>query len=256
MVERERQQNDSLANGLGVPGTLPFRDTSNHQPCVGCSSAGSIGIATAADPSGPWTTVFPFVGEPVPGHQGSLANPSPLVLENGTLMLCYRYSNGVLHKQGEALAVAVAEQAAGPWTFLNADATALNVEDPALYLGARGYHIVAHQYNDTFVWPNGTVEKLQYGDPRMQSGAHMYSVDGVHWRTSPYALYNNSISWANGSDVVLNYRERPEVVVDEKTKRPMYLVTGAEWGHKCAYPTCKPGQSCQSISMITEILHD
>jgi len=124
-----------------------------------------------------------------------------------------------------------------------------------MHAGKRGFHIAAHQYNSSWVLPNGTVEKLQYGDPRMASGAHMFSKDGVTWQTSAYAFYNNSVTWANGSSVVLNYRERPEVLTDEDGN-PVYLVTGAEWGHKCQYPTCSLGQSCQSISMITEILHD
>ena len=41
----------------------------------------------------------------------------------------------------------------------------------------------------------------------------------------------------------------------DETGKPLYLVTGAEWGHKCQFPTCSPGQSCQSIAMITEIVH-
>lgn len=88
----------------------------------------------------------------------------------------------------------------------------------------------------------------------MASGAHAFSRDGgVTWRTSEYPLYNNSIIWANGSSVTMNYRERPEVITDENGV-PIYLVTGIEWGTKCAFPTCKPGQSCQSAAIITEIL--
>ena len=132
----DNKPHPDIATCTGVPNSAPFRNTSNLAPCVGCSSQGSIGIASATDPAGPWSTVFPFVGLNVPGNQGSLANPSPLVLANGTLMLVYRYSNGVVHKASEALAVAVADKAAGPWTFLVNDITALSVEDPALYSGA------------------------------------------------------------------------------------------------------------------------
>ena len=58
-----------------------------------------------------------------------------MVRSNGSLMLVYRYSNGVIHHASEAIAVAVAEQPAGPWTFLSNDVTPLSVEDPALYQG-------------------------------------------------------------------------------------------------------------------------
>ncbi len=133
----DNKPHPDIATCTGIQDSRPFRNTSNLAQCIGCSSRGSIGIATAKDPSGPWSTVFPFVGLDVPGNKGSLANPSPMVLANGSLMLVYRYSNGVVHHASEALAVAVADEAAGPWTFLSNDVTPLNVEDPALYQGAR-----------------------------------------------------------------------------------------------------------------------
>ncbi len=132
----DNKPHPDIATCTGVPDSRPFRNASNLAPCNGCSSHGSIGIATATDPSGPWSTVFPFVGLDVPGNKGALANPSPMVLANGSLMLVYRYSNGVVHRASEALAVAVADEVAGPWTFLSDDVTPLNVEDPALFQGA------------------------------------------------------------------------------------------------------------------------
>ena len=62
----------------------------------------------------------------------------------------------------------------------------------------------AGRYNSSWTLPNGTKIELQYGDPRMACGAHMYSRDGREWTTSKYALYNNSITWANGTSVTLN----------------------------------------------------
>ena len=142
----DNKPHPDIATCTGVPDSRPFRNTSNLAPCIGCSSQGSIGIATARDPSGPWSTVFPFVGLDVPGSTGSLANPSAMVRANGSLMLVYRYSNGVTHHASEAIAVAVAENPAGPWTFLSNDVTPLSVEDPALYQGtstpSRQHHFV------------------------------------------------------------------------------------------------------------------
>ena len=166
-----------IASCSGVPSSSPFRNTSNLQECVGCTDKGSIGIATSNSAAGPWKTVFPFVGaaskNPVSWPNRSLANPSALVLDNGTIMLAYRYSSGLTYKQSEAVAVSVADSAAGPWTFLNIDVSPLNIEDPVLYKTKRGYHFAAHQYNSTWQLHNGTLINVQYDDPRMASGAHL-----------------------------------------------------------------------------------
>eukprot|EP01052_Picozoa_sp_SAG31_P019053 SAG31_NODE_1375_length_8594_cov_2.810477_3_plen_428_part_00 len=243
-----------IATCTGETGTAPFRNLSNSSPCVGCPPGGSIGVAAADSPYGPWSTMFPFVGKNVPGSQtGVLTNPSPLRLSNGTWMMAYRYGKGVVHGASEAIAVATAQNAVGPWSIIAADITPLDVEDPTLYKTKRGFHIAAHQYNGSWLLPNGRHIKLDYGDPRMASGAHLFSRDGINWTTSAYALYNNSVTWSNGSRTALNYRERPELIQDANGT-PLFLVSGAEWGHKCQYPTCKVGQSCQSMAIITEIL--
>ena len=93
---------------------------------------------------------------------------------------------------------------------------------------AVGLHLAAHQYNSTYVFPNGTTISVDYGDPRMASGAHLFSEDGVDWRTSEYALYNNTVVFANNTKVDMNYRERPEVITDD-SGTPIYLVSGVEW---------------------------
>jgi hypothetical protein len=118
----------------------------------------------------------------------SIANPTAIVLPNKTIVLVYRYSTGVKYGAGEAIATFIADRAEGPWHSVNPDLTSLQVEDPVLYRTKRGLHLAAHQYNATYVLPNGTAINVDYGDPRMASGAHLFSKDGVHWRTSEHAL--------------------------------------------------------------------
>lgn len=247
----DNKPNADIATCTGQPGSSPFRGKS--EPCVGCTNQGSIAVATAMSPHGPWTTRFP-IQHLYPQGSSSIANPTPLVLRNGSVMLAYRYSHGVVHGQSEAIAIAVADDAAGPYHVINPDAVTLNVEDPVLYQTPQGLHLALHQYNSTYEYSNGTViRNLQYGDPRMASGAHAFSKDGITWLTSPYALYNNTIQFANGTVRDFNYRERPEVLMDGNGN-PKWLVTGVEWGLKCSYPSCDPRKSCQSVSIITEIL--
>merc|ERR1712190_666780 len=107
-----------------------------------------------------------------------------------------------------AIAIAVADDARGPYRIISEDSVTLNVEDPTLYKTQFGYHLALHQYNSTYQYPNGTVVRnLKYGDPRMASGAHAFSEDGFTWVTSPFTLYNNTVRFANGTSLDFNYQE-------------------------------------------------
>ena len=86
----------------------------------------------------------------------TIANPTAIVLPNKTILLVYRYSTGVKHGAGEALAAFIADRAEGPWHSVSPDLSSLQAEDPALYWTKRGLHLAAHQYNSTYVFPNGT----------------------------------------------------------------------------------------------------
>jgi hypothetical protein len=163
-------------------------------------------------------------------------------MANDSVVLAFRYSNGHVHKQGEAVAIAFAESYKGPYKILNPDISSIVIEDPFIYHNSRGYHIFLHEFNCT----------CPYGDPKMYPGAHTYSPDARQWYTSPYPLYTTSITWANGTKVALNYRERPELLFDDEG-HPAWLLTGAEVGYKYRYPV--KGGPCQSVSIITQILH-
>jgi hypothetical protein len=64
-----------------------------------CSSAGNcerVAIKYSASPSGPWQKLIPELSAADPpgrgGRQSVIANPSPLVLANGSVMMVYRYN--------------------------------------------------------------------------------------------------------------------------------------------------------------------
>eukprot|EP01045_Picozoa_sp_COSAG04_P010348 COSAG04_NODE_631_length_11736_cov_11.237690_7_plen_157_part_00 len=108
----DNKPHPDIATCTGVPGSAPFRGTLS--PCVGCPSTGGIGVASAKSPAGPWTTTFPFLGQEF-ARFSSPANPSPLVMANGSLMVAVRYSQGLRHKAGEAITVLAADHLQGPW---------------------------------------------------------------------------------------------------------------------------------------------
>lgn len=112
----------------------------------------------------------------------------------------------------------------------------------------------------------------------MIPGLHLFS-DGPNasaWLTSPLPPYTNAVTWANGTRAMMNYRERPELLLHEGDGSPVrryegrgpgtflvptthtrlppqaFLITGTEWGHKYKFPLA--GGPCQSVAMITEIL--
>ena len=56
----------------------------------------------------------------------------------------------------------------------------------------------------------------------------MWSRDGLHWRTSAVAPYNNTIALVGGGVYQCGKRARPMLLVEDG--RPRYLSTGASYG--------------------------
>mmetsp|Transcript_14141 Transcript_14141/g.30702 ORF Transcript_14141/g.30702 Transcript_14141/m.30702 type:complete len:291 (-) Transcript_14141:33-905(-) len=223
----------------GGPNPGPIKANYSRTPC-GDEGHGTVGVALAKSPQGPWETIYPFCNVSVGAE--SIANPTAAVRPDGSILVAYRYSNGLIYKGSEAIAVASAPSVHGPYEVIAEDVTPLSVEDPHLYLDKRGAaHLFLHQYNCTQY-------NCTYGDPRMIPGAHAFSKDGRDWHTSEYPLFLNHVQWANGTEGWLNYRERPELILEDG--RPAWLITGAELGQKYTSP---PGP-CQSFTMLTEIL--
>ena len=230
--------------GAGPGGGCTGNISGSSTPC-GQAGKGAIGVAVSVSPDGPWQIEYPLCALL---RQFSVpSNPSVLVLPGDQILLTFRYSKG----GREAIAVARAPSYMGPYTLLNEDLPAVGLGTtassggPPTYRNKRGYHILVHQYNQT-------KHEYPYGDPRMISGGHMYSLDAVTWHASQYPTYTNQVTWAeNNTRQMLNYRERPELIQDADGN-PRWLVAGGEWGHKYRFPT--KGGPCQSFAMITEIV--
>ena len=109
------------------------------------SLAARLNVATSTSLNGPWVTHdnIPIEGYGSPVSKQNNVNPSPLVLPNGTVILVYCDD-----ADGEHICLAKADDAVkGPYTKLGPPSVPLfdhHCEDPYIYKGRAGYHIVCH----------------------------------------------------------------------------------------------------------------
>ena len=68
---------------------------------------------------------------------------------------------------------------------------------------------------------------------RGAAGGHAWSVDGKSWVFSAFNAFNNTVELTDGSTVTLRQRERPHLVVDGQSGRPVALTNGAGWLDDC-----------------------
>ena len=157
---------------------------------------------------GPWTSVGPVNVDWGPGGQppnGGISNPAPLVLPNGTVLLIGRGKDAQTINGTRVLGRNIWLFRAASWNdtyhWVPSDGVygSLNVgdpagrrgpltEDPVLYHGRRGYHILFHSSPDL---------------------THAWSLDAITWKWSPNIIGPPNNTANGGGD-----NERPRVVVD------------------------------------------
>merc|ERR1712151_413130 len=102
-----------------------------------------------------------------------------------------------------------AENISGPWTtvaaFSHSGGPPGNYEDPFLYSTSRGWHLIYHVYNTKEHPPHGH----ECADSRVS--AHVFSVDGFTWHTSPTQPYGTQVELSTGKTVTVATRERPKI---------------------------------------------
>ena len=180
-------------------------------PAANCSGGpGARGVLHYAKSlNGPWTSAGPITynytnaaGVPRPSNAGT-SNPAPYIFPNGTVLLLGRGKDAVrnstgLHKMHNIfLYRAVSWNATYEWVPSDGVAGAINVgagndgpstEDPVLYRGRRGFHIIFHSHPDM---------------------THAWSEDGLRWHWSPTVSGPPNHLAVGGGD-----NERPRVVLD------------------------------------------
>ena len=128
--------------GTGIDGGCEQK-TGSATPC-GTPGVGTVAVALAAGPEGPWDVAYPLcdIGEVF----NTISNPSAYIAADGSVLLALRYfAPPLLNSTREAIAVLAAPGPLGPYLVLNRDITTVSVEDPFVYVNHRGFHMLAHQ---------------------------------------------------------------------------------------------------------------
>lgn len=105
-----------------------------NKPCTnegGTNNCEHVSIAYSSSPAVPWEKHVPVLSAADPpgggGRQSVIANPSPLVLANGSVMLVYRYNPPSRKPAGEVVAVAMAASWRGPYHLIADNLANINV---------------------------------------------------------------------------------------------------------------------------------
>ena len=202
-----------------------------------------VGVAYAASLQGPWTKW----GTPVfePGRAGSWDSSSvsavgPYVLQNGTVMLSYKglgsHVRSDPHREctdgsgRPCTGVAIADHWSGPYLRLT-ESQLLDTEDTSIFPSASspgGWHMVYHCLHCAVADCKGDC-----------SAMHAFSVDGRTWKQQlslSRGWHGLNRTMIDGTPRRLIKRERPQVVVDPTTLRPIVMFTGVvESGREYPY---------------------
>ncbi len=206
--------------------THPFEEpeyeelTLESKWCIVGRSNKRIGLAVSDSPYGPWKRLDAPLLTTKPGTFYSLltSNPSPLIQEDGSVMMLFKgraYTGNDTYSD-MALGVAYADNIEGPYTVLNENRPIFSVEsqgeaeDPFLWKDKSGYHIIFKDHVARYTGERG-------------GGVLAHSKDGIHWQIDkdPKA-YSRTVEWEDGSTVLQGQLERPFILFDKKGK-PTHL---------------------------------
>eukprot|EP00928_Gymnodinium_smaydae_P080033 TRINITY_DN63832_c0_g1_i1.p1 TRINITY_DN63832_c0_g1~~TRINITY_DN63832_c0_g1_i1.p1 ORF type:complete len:404 (-),score=3.48 TRINITY_DN63832_c0_g1_i1:124-1335(-) len=184
----------------------------------------SILVSSAPALEGPWSTpVGPLITR---GTQADwdyvVTNPSPVILENGTVLLYYRGTphywgrdrGSPWHRNGsndlpESIGLAIAPHWSGPYVkrFREPILKTMN-EDPFAWRDSRGFKMLTHARND---WWN----------------THFaFSHDGLTWSSGDAVATGPNVTLTDGTVHRFTNRERPHIYFNESTGAPAILFNG------------------------------
>ena len=127
----------------GQPSNTTPTAEAQRRPCSGTGFFG-LNVATSKSLSGPWTLHdnLPIQGYGLPIKVQGNVNPSPLVLDNGTVIVVYTDA-----ANGEQIGLARTDDPTKTYTKLGAPGKPIfehHCEDPYIYKGRSGYHVICH----------------------------------------------------------------------------------------------------------------
>ena len=167
----------------------------------------------------------PNASAPQDAWDCQLTNPAPALLANGSVLLAFRSTACAGGSTGEYLGLARAKHwnatayDVAPQPIVAPSAGTGSHEDPFLFEDARGaLHIVSHNQGPGNVCARAGSQSC---------GAHLFSGDGGgSWRVSAAPVYD-LLLLTNGSSILPATRQRPQLVLEDATKRPLWLFNGA-----------------------------
>jgi hypothetical protein len=182
---------------------------------------GRIRLAHASSPDGPWTSQPLPVLQPQPGDSWDAftTNAAPALADDGSLLLVYRGSNV---SADAAIGLTRATSWEGPYERLNGGRPLFtdHSEDPFIYKGRRGFHIVMHHMPPNEKRPasfpyNETAWDCGLGNNACIGHAFAEHYEGP-WFYSPVPAATPDVDWTDGSRERLSRRERPQVLTNSE----------------------------------------
>eukprot|EP00947_MAST-08B_sp_MAST-8B-sp1_P001928 g1928.t1 len=224
----ERRLGGGGEGGGGGGGGGGELSNKTHRRLVG--DADPSYMSFASNPNGPWSTP----SQMFPDYQGSDTNFAPFLFPDGSLVAIWREWTG----RGSRCFTATATDWRNTSTYemqikegeLFPDLGTAGTEDPFLYQDHRGnLHAVFHHmygFNTETQWWLDAV------------GGHAFSADkgktwtysGVAWGDAASTDQGDVVHFTDGSSFRFTRRERPHLVIDEKTKRITHLICAAQYG--------------------------
>lgn len=218
-------QEPKLTVGHAQPCTCP--KTGHAVPGPECSVDYGTNVLRGPTASGPWTLIAPLLDEEHPAFKHTdgtawvFANPSALILENGTALVMYRdFLRKLDFPATNVIGLAASDNGwEGPYTRFFEKVFPDYAEDPHIYTDKRGnLHYIGHSLCNYL--PKEKQPENCY------VGGHAASADGGHtWHYSGDAAYTTTVAYEDGSSITYSRRERPEMLVNELGE-PTHLITG------------------------------
>jgi len=201
-----------------------------------------IGLATAKSPYGPWTRSDKPILDVVPNswEQYLVANPSPLVFEDGRVMLYYK---GVEKLKTHAIGVAFANNWAGPYKRMSDKPfeMGMGAEDPTVWYENGKFHAMMLDHNHKF-----SEKEIYYAQ----------SKDGLAWEveSNPVAITKN-IRLKDGTINKHGAMERPSVLIENGIATHAFFATkNKENTH--SWNMCVPLKKVEEITDKTKWFKD
>eukprot|EP00937_MAST-01D_sp_MAST-1D-sp2_P001203 g1203.t1 len=196
---------------------------------------GPIVVSTSRDEGKTWDSTKP--GVQVSKEQ----NPGPFLWKNGSMTMWYRAGGRTSSPcSNELIGVHYCANATAPCEPAEPSGSVYThtSEDPSVFVDHRGnYHMLVNAL------PGGC-------NPKVQQGGHAWSRDGVAWSEPRVGAYNGTVQFTDGSSMTCGRRERPQMIQDPETGRPLAMsagATGCPSFNTSAGVLFKGGQDCFTL---------